>query len=78
MTLIVKNNHGKEVFLADIPNTSTLRWFKDQEIDLDNLTSRDLIRQSRHFRVHLLEGRLAITSASPAFDPFDGSELDRS
>jgi hypothetical protein len=51
---------GIELFVADIPNVATISWLPGQIIDLGLITTTAQIDQSRHLRVHILEGRMIV------------------
>ena len=46
--------YGKNLFVSDIPNVSTLKWYPGEIIDLETICTNAQILQSHHLRVHIL------------------------
>lgn len=60
---------GQILYVGDIPNVSVISWTPGQAIDLDLITTRTQIFESRHLRVHINEGRMTVVaSADPGSD----------
>jgi hypothetical protein len=51
---------GIELYVADIPNVATISWLPGQIVDLGLIATTAQIDQSRHLRVHILEGRMVV------------------